>query len=184
MASLPCYLDENVDRQRGGGVFQKSLAALRRLNALGYGQPGSPRVLTLVFNPLGPSLPPPQAQLEAAYRQELQTRYGVVFNRLFTITNMPISRFLDDLLQTGQYEAYLQRLVDAFNPAAAAGVMCRTMLSVDWQGRLYDCDFNQMLDLGLAHRPATGPSTSGTTGTAGCAQVVRAIVTGRHCFAC
>jgi radical SAM/Cys-rich protein len=179
VASLPCYLAENVDHQRGSGVFQRSLEALRRLNALGYGQPGSSRVLTLVFNPLGPSLPPAQEQLEATYRHELQARYGVVFSRLFTITNVPISRFLDDLLQAGQYEAYLQRLVDAFNPAAAAGVMCRTMLSVDWQGRLYDCDFNQMLDLGLA--PGLPPSIHAFDVAA---LERRPIVTGRHCFAC
>jgi len=179
VASLPCYLEENVDRQRGDGVFQKSIAALQRLNAIGYGQPGSELALTLVFNPLGPSLPSPQPQLEAAYRRELQSRYGVTFTRLYTITNMPISRFLDDLLQSGRYEAYLQKLIDAFNPAAAAGVMCRTTLSVDWQGQLYDCDFNQMLQLGLA--PGL-PRNVRDFDAAPLRQ--RPIVTGRHCFGC
>ena len=150
VASLPCYLEQNTDAQRGNGVFKKSINALKKLNSLGYGQPDSGLTLTLVYNPVGPSLPPPQADLEAAYRRELKSRYGIVFNELYTITNMPISRFLDDLLQTGEYEAYMQKLVDAFNPAAAVRVMCRTTLSVDWQGNLYDCDFNQMLDLGLA----------------------------------
>ena len=135
--------------------------------------------MTLVFNPLGPSLPPPQPQLEAAYRRELQSRYGVTFSRLYTITNMPISRFLDDLLQSGQYEAYRQQLVDAFNPAAAVGVMCRTTLSDDWQGQLYDCDFNQMLELGLT--PGL-PRNVRDFDAAPLRQ--RPIATGRHCFGC
>jgi radical SAM/Cys-rich protein len=149
VASLPCYLAENTDRQRGDGAFARSIEALRRLNALGYGQGTSGRTLTLVYNPVGPSLPPDQRQLEAAYRQQLAERYGVVFDRLFTITNMPISRFLDDLLRTGKYDEYMRTLVRAFNPAAVDGLMCRTTLSVDWRGRLYDCDFNQMLALPL-----------------------------------
>jgi radical SAM/Cys-rich protein len=132
-----------------------------------------------VYNPLGPSLPPPQEQLEADYRRELGSRYGVVFNRLYTITNMPISRFLDDLLTSGGYEAYLDRLLAAFNPAAAAGVMCRTTLSVDWQGKLYDCDFNQMLDLGLrAELPQHIRDFDSALLSA------RRIVTGRHCYGC
>ncbi len=137
VASLPCYLKDNTDRQRGEGVYDKSITALRRLNAAGYGRPGGP-TLTLVYNPVGPSLPPPQAGLEAAYRKELAGRHGVVFTRLFTITNMPISRFLDDLLAGGRYDAYMEKLVEAFNPTAAAGVMCRTTLSVGWDGRLYE----------------------------------------------
>jgi len=149
IASLPCYLPENTDAQRGEGGFEKSIRALRRLNALGYGHPDGRLSLNLVYNPLGPSLPPPQAVLETAYHRELKERYDVVFNRLYTITNMPISRFLDDLLRTGRYEEYMQQLIDAYNPAAAAGVMCRTTLSVSWDGRLYDCDFNQMLELDL-----------------------------------
>jgi radical SAM/Cys-rich protein len=150
IASLPCYLEENCDRQRGSGVFSRSIEALRRLNELGYGRPGSPLSLTLVYNPTGPSLPPAEDKLQSDYRRELAGRYGIEFTRLITITNMPISRFLDDLLATGKYEAYMRTLVDAFNPATVDGVMCRTTLSVDWRGRLYDCDFNQMLELGVA----------------------------------
>ncbi len=179
VASLPCYLKENTDAQRGDGVFDKSITALRRLNALGYGQPDSGLVLTLVYNPLGPSLPPPQAKLEAAYRRELDARYGIQFNRLYTITNMPISRFLDDLVQSGQYERYMQTLIDAFNPAAAPAVMCRTTLSVGWDGRLYDCDFNQMLELGLA--PGLPQSIHDFD-----FELLshRRIVTGLHCYGC
>ena len=150
VASLPCYLAENTDAQRGEGVYDRSIEALRRLNRVGYGRPGTGLTLTLVFNPVGPKLPPAQAGLEAAYRRELSARHGVEFTRLFTITNMPISRFLEDLVQSGQYERYMETLIEAFNPAAVAGVMCRTTLSVGWDGRLFDCDFNQMLDLPLA----------------------------------
>jgi radical SAM/Cys-rich protein len=179
VASLPCYLEKNVDAQRGEGVFDRSLEALRRLNAQGYGIPGSARALNLVYNPLGPSLPPPQEQLEADYRRELAARYGIVFNRLYTITNMPISRFLDDLLKSGRYEAYLEKLLAAFNPAAVAGVMCRTTLSVDWQGHLYDCDFNQMLDLRLL------PGLPRHIREFDAARLnARPIATGRHCYGC
>ena len=179
IASLPCYSPQNTDAQRGSGVFDKSIAALRRLNALGYGRPDSDLVLTLVYNPIGPSLPPPQPALEADYRRELADRCAVVFNRLFTITNMPISRFLDDLVQTGRYEQYMDRLVEAYNPAAVDGVMCRTTLSVGWDGRLYDCDFNQMLDLELV--PGL-PRHIGDFDPAALAE--RLIVTGQHCYGC
>jgi radical SAM/Cys-rich protein len=179
VASLPCYLPENTDRQRGEGVFARSIEALRRLNAEGYGQAGSGLTLTLVYNPVGPSLPPPQAGLEEAYRRELRARYGVEFSRLFTITNMPISRFLDDLLENGRYEQYMRKLIDAYNPAAAAGVMCRTTLSVGWDGTLYDCDFNQMLGLELA------PGLPRHIRDFRMAELGRRrIVTGRHCFGC
>jgi radical SAM/Cys-rich protein len=182
VASLPCYLEENVDRQRGDRVFQRSLAALRRLNALGYGQPDSSLSLTLVFNPTGPTLPPDQQQLEADYRRELRSRYGIEFTRLFTITNLPISRFLDDLLQSGQFDTYMHRLVDAFNPATLDGLMCRTMLSVDWQGNLSDCDFNQMLGVPLA---SGLPRNIVELDDAALAQMAnRRIVTGPHCFGC
>ena len=154
VASLPCYSEENCDSQRGDGVFQKSIQALRQLNELGYGQPNGTLSLALVYNPIGPSLPPSQAQLEADYSRELREQYDLQFSKLYTITNLPISRFLDDLLQTGQYESYMQKLVESFNPQAAAGVMCRSMLSVDWQGNLYDCDFNQMLELPLTSETA------------------------------
>jgi radical SAM/Cys-rich protein len=155
IASLPCYLAENADRQRGDGVFDRSIEALRRLNAVGYGGPDGRLRLGLVFNPAGPSLPPDQATLEDTYRRELRARHGVEFSRLYTITNMPISRFLEDLAAAGKLQRYLEVLVDAFNPAAVDGLMCRTTLSVGWDGRLFDCDFNQMLGLPIAPgRPA------------------------------
>jgi radical SAM/Cys-rich protein len=147
VASLPCYLADNVDRQRGDGVFERSLAGLRQLNDLGYGDPDAGLELDLVYNPQGPSLPPPQAALEADYRRELADRFGLRFNRLFTITNMPIQRFAAVLRQQGQLEAYMALLRQHHNPANLAQLMCRSTLSVDWQGFLYDCDFNQMLDL-------------------------------------
>jgi radical SAM/Cys-rich protein len=179
VASLPCYSEENCDRQRGDGAFHRSIEALRRLNDLGYGRPGSPLTLTLVYNPVGPSLPPPQQQLEDDYRRELGTRYGIQFTRLYTITNLPISRFLDDLLRSGQYDRYMQKLVESFNPVAAGGVMCRTMISVDWQGRLYDCDFNQMLELPLAGRMPRHIDDFDLLLLGS-----RRIATGRHCYGC
>lgn len=179
VASLPCYLAENTDAQRGEGVFAKSIEALRRLNALGYGRPETGLVLTLVYNPVGPSLPPAQADLEKTYHYELKTRYDVEFSRLFTITNMPISRFLDDLLETGRYDDYMHTLISSYNPAAVAGVMCRTTLSVAWDGRLYDCDFNQMLDLDLS------PGLPNTIAQYDQEQLKqRRIVTGQHCYGC
>ncbi len=147
VASLPCYSPENVDQQRGRGVFDASITALKRLNQLGYGQPDSPLTLNLVYNPLGPALPPDQASLEMAYKKSLEDNFGVRFNALYTITNMPISRFKRDLEQRGQLEGYLVLLEDAFNPAAVDGVMCRSMLSVGYDGRIFDCDFNQMLGM-------------------------------------
>ena len=178
VASLPCYLEENCDSQRGSGVFRKSLDALRRLNALGYGTQDD-RPLTLVYNPVGASLPPGQRQLEADYRRELRSHYGIEFTRLFTITNLPISRFLEDLIRSGRYDDYMQTLIGAFNPAALSGVMCRTMISVDWTGRLFDCDFNQMLDIELAEGV---PGNIRDFDVASLAS--RRIVTGRHCFGC
>ncbi|HEY6083969.1 MAG TPA: arsenosugar biosynthesis radical SAM (seleno)protein ArsS [Nitrospira sp.] len=147
VASLPYYRPAQTNAQRGEGVFDKSLEALARLNRLGYGQEGSGLTLNLVHNPVGAFLPPKQDAIEAQFRRELSARHGIVFNRLYTITNMPISRFLEFLLESGNYEGYMERLVNAFNPVAAAGVMCRYTLSVGWDGTLYDCDFNQMLDL-------------------------------------
>lgn len=149
IASLPCYGAENVEKQRGKGVFNKSVEGLRWLNRLGYGQPDSGLSLDLVYNPVGASLPPPQARLEADYKRELDTQFGIRFNRLFTITNMPIARFLHDLRRDGKLDAYMELLVGAFNPHAAEGVMCRNLLSVSWDGRLFDCDFNQMLEIPL-----------------------------------
>lgn len=149
ISSLPCYTAENTDSQRGEGVFESSIEALRMLNDAGYGHPGSGLELNLVYNPLGAFLPPPQEKLEADYKRVLGDTYGVLFNNLFCLTNMPISRFLDNLLKEGRYDHYMQVLVESFNPAAAKGVMCRNTLSVGWDGTLYDCDFNQMLELGI-----------------------------------
>jgi radical SAM/Cys-rich protein len=147
IASLPYFRAEQTDAQRGLGVFDKSIEALRKLNALGYGREGTGLALNLVYNPVGAFLPPKQEAIEVQFKRELERVSGVVFNRLYTITNMPISRFLEFLLQTENYAGYMERLVNAFNPAAAAGVMCRYTLSVGWDGTLYDCDFNQMLEL-------------------------------------
>jgi radical SAM/Cys-rich protein len=179
VASLPCYLEENADSQRGDGSFVKSIEALKILNDLGYGKVDSDLKLTLVYNPTGPNLPPSQAKLEEAYREQLKERYGIEFTRLFTITNMPISRYLDHLLETQQYEDYMQKLIEAFNPAAAEGLMCINTLSVGWDGKLYDCDFNQMLELGVeSGSPATIDQFDEALLTG------RRIITGRHCFGC
>ncbi len=148
VASLPCYLEDNVDRQRGQGAFDKSIRALRRLNGMGYGKEGSGLTLTLVYNPQGPSLPPPQAALETDYRQHL-AGYGVVFNRLFTLANMPIQRFGSTLISKGQFNDYMRLLRAAHRDENLDGLMCRNLISVDWQGYVYDCDFNQMLGLPL-----------------------------------
>lgn len=179
VASLPYYLAQQTDAQRGVGVFDRSLDALRLLNGLGYGQPETGLVLDLVYNPAGAFLPPAQAAIEAEYKTELWKRYGVVFNNLYTITNMPIARFKHFLERSGNYVRYMDRLSAAFNPAAAANVMCRSLLSVGYDGTLYDCDFNQMLELPVG---------------AGCPRHIRdldaaalerrEIVTGEHCLGC
>ena len=147
VASLPCYSPANVDRQRGDGVFERSIAGLRQLNALGYGQEGSDRVLNLVYNPQGPSLPPPQDRLEADYKRELMQHFGIRFNHLFALTNMPIQRFGSTLVSKGTFAGYMTLLRQAYREENLGTVMCRSLLSVDWQGALYDCDFNQMLGL-------------------------------------
>ena len=152
ISSLPYYQQYFTDAQRGNGVFGKSIEAMRRLNAQGYGVEGSGLVLNLVYNPVGPYLPPAQAALEADYKRELKAKFGVLFNGLFTITNMPINRFRLHLQKTGQLEPYMDKLLAAFNPAAAEGVMCRSLISVDHDGRIYDCDFNQMLEMQAAGR--------------------------------
>jgi radical SAM/Cys-rich protein len=149
VASLPCYMEDNVNQQRGNGVFAKSIRALRALNALGYGMPGSGLTLNLVYNPQGPSLPPPQVQLEADYKAHLGKDYGVEFNQLFTLANMPIQRFGSMLISKGQFNAYMHLLRESHREDNLEGVMCRSIVSVDWQGYLYDCDFNQMLGLPL-----------------------------------
>ena len=179
VASLPYHRSGPTDAQRGEGVFLKSLEALRRLNALGYGRPESGLRLNLVTNPVGAFLPPRQEAIEAQFRRELERHHGVVFNHLYTITNMPISRFLEFLLQTGNYEGYMERLAQAFNPAAAEGVMCRNTLSVGWDGTLYDCDFNQMLELTTgfgapSHLRDFDPALLHH----------RRIVTNNHCYGC
>lgn len=179
VASLPCYSKANVEKQRGQHVFDPSLRALHRLNGLGYGQPGSALELDLVYNPLGATLPPAQAALEATYRRALRERFGIEFNRLFTITNMPIKRFLHLLQREGRYDSYMHALLHAFNPQAARGVMCRNLLSVDWRGYLYDCDFNQALELPLGgHRRSIWELAS-------LADVEREPITfGDHCYGC
>ena len=149
VASLPCYLADNVDRQRGKGVFESSIRSLRRLNALGYGREETGLILNLVYNPQGPSLPPPQEALEAEYRRELGDKFGIVFNRLFTLANMPIQRFGSTLIAKGEFDRYMGLLRQAHRDDNLDSVMCRDLVSVDWRGYLYDCDFNQMLDLPL-----------------------------------
>ncbi|AOF82493.1 radical SAM/Cys-rich domain family protein [Methyloversatilis sp. RAC08] len=180
-ASLPCYLEDNVDRQRGNGVFARSIAALQQLNALGYGQPDSGLELNLVFNPQGPSLPPPQAALEQSYRDHLGSAFGIVFTRLYTLANMPIQRFGSTLVSKGQFNSYMQTLRAAHRDDNLDSVMCRNLLSVDWEGHVYDCDFNQMLGLPLRidGRPRVhlsdliGRDVSGTS-----------IVVMDHCYGC
>jgi radical SAM/Cys-rich protein len=157
VASLPCYSTQNVDAQRGDGVFERSIDGLQRLNALGYGKPDTRLVLNLVYNPLGPYLPPSQDDLERDYRRILGERFGVVFNRLFTLANMPIQRFGSLLISKGQFGAYMQLLRDAYRAENLDGVMCRSLISVDWEGNLYDCDFNQMLGLPLGGRSPASP---------------------------
>ena len=150
VASLPCYTEELVDRQRGAGVYDKSIAAMKALNALGYGAPGSELVLDLVYNPQGPSLPPSQEKLEQDYKRILGEKFGVAFNRLYTIANMPIQRFGSTLVSRGQFDPYMALLRGAHRSENLDGVMCRSLVSIDWQGYLYDCDFNQMLGLPIA----------------------------------
>lgn len=150
ISSLPYYQEFFTDKQRGRGVFDKSIESLKRLNSLGYGQAGTERVLNLVYNPVGPFLPASQASLEADYRKELWNKFNISFNHLFAITNMPIHRFKADLQKAGTLEEYMTKLINAFNPTAAQGIMCRNMISVSYDGRLFDCDFNQMLDLKLS----------------------------------
>lgn len=149
VASLPCYLKENVDGQRGKGVYDASMAGLKKLNALGYGQAGSDLLLNLMYNPGGPSLPPPQAQLEADYKRELKNRFGIQFNHLLTLTNMPIQRFGSMLISKGGFDDYMNLLKSAYRDDNLQTIMCRSLISIDWQGYVYDCDFNQMLDLPL-----------------------------------
>jgi radical SAM/Cys-rich protein len=183
VASLPCYTAENVDKQRGRGVFEKSVQALRLLNGLGYGLPESRLALNLVYNPLGPSLAPPQDRLEEDYKTQLIERFGIEFHHLLALNNMPIERFASFLRQNGQYQAYMSLLVNHFSARNVPRLMCRSLVSVGWEGSLYDCDFNQMLEFGITR--ATGSpaltlwnveSFSGWSG--------QSITTGSHCFGC
>jgi radical SAM/Cys-rich protein len=179
VSSLPFYTADRTDRQRGIGVFEDSIQALQMLNAVGYGMHASGLILNLVYNPAGAFLPPLQSTLEKEYKSELKNRYGIEFNQLFAITNMPISRYLDFLLQSGNYEKYMEKMTAAFNPAAARGVMCRNTISVGWDGWLYDCDFNQMLDLKVSceHSNHLSRFDIGSLNN-------REIIVNQHCFGC
>lgn len=181
IASLPCYLEENVDAQRGRGVYARSLRGLRRLNALGYGRPGTGLVLHLVHNPLGAALPPPQVALEADYRARLREGYGVEFNQLFTITNMPIRRFGNTLMSQGKFHDYMTLLKGAHDDGNLSSVMCRSLASVDWRGYVYDCDFNQMLDIPLRARGHARPHISELAGVDLSGETV---TVADHCYGC
>jgi radical SAM/Cys-rich protein len=180
VASLPCYTTENVDRQRGHGVFDKSIRALQLLNGLGYGLPDLKLPLNLVYNPLGAFLPPDQEKLEADYKFHLREQFGIEFHRLFTIANMPIRRFAGFLCQSGKYEAYMELLVSHFNCNTVANLMCRSLVSIGWDGGLYDCDFNQMLGIGIADNGAKTIWDIASFDELN----ARPILTGRHCFGC
>lgn len=178
VSSLPFYSKERTDRQRGDGVFRDSTEALQMLNAVGYGQENSGLTLNLVYNPAGAFLPPDQDVLEKEFKTALMKDFGISFNNLFTITNLPISRYLDYLLNSGNYEKYMEKLINAFNPAAAANVMCRNTISIGWDGYLYDCDFNQMLDLKVT---AGGKHITAFSKTD---LLSREIIVNQHCYGC
>jgi len=179
ISSLPFYSASHTDRQRGDGVFERSIEALQMLNSVGYGKPDTGLALNLVYNPNGAFLPAAQYQLERDFKRQLEQRHGVVFNHLYCITNMPISRFLEFLIVSGNYDSYMEKLVNAFNPSAAYGVMCRNTLSVGWEGSLYDCDFNQMLDLKVSATSSKHISSFDLNQLNS-----RDIVVKRHCFGC
>ncbi len=179
IASLPCYLEENCDAQRGNGVFVKSIEAIRKLNQLGYGLPDGRLELHLVYNPVGTGLPPNQQKLELEYRKQLLARYGIHFSQLFNITNMPISRYLDDLLKQGKYMEYMEKLICSFNPTTIDNLMCRSTVSVDWKGFLFDCDFNQMLDMRVDQCVPQHISQVTESDL-----LNRRIQTANHCFGC
>ncbi len=179
ICSLPYYQERETDRQRGAGVFQRSIEALRLLNSYGYGKPESGLILNLVHNPVGAFLPASQKAIESDFKRNLFRKYEIEFNNLYCITNMPISRFLEFLIQSGNYERYMERLAQAFNPSTVEGLMCRNTISIGWDGRLFDCDFNQMLDL------ETGFPAPRHVSEFDIAQLNhRRIVTGRHCYGC
>ena len=179
IASLPCYNSENVDHQRGPGVFDKSILALKQLNGLGYGHPETGLILNLVYNPTGPFLPPSQSDLESEYKTRLFDDYGIVFNALFTITNMPIHRFASDLQRQGKLNDYFDLLYREFNPSTVSNLMCRNLISVSWNGHLFDCDFNQMLEMTCPGEETTIWGISTFDAFAG-----KTIATGQHCLGC
>jgi radical SAM/Cys-rich protein len=181
VCSLPCYSEGNVDKQRGKGTFDASIRALQQLNEIGYGRPDGDLVLNLVYNPVGPHLPPPQGKLEQDYRKILGEQFGIVFNQLFCLTNMPITRYATHLKLRGEYDHYLELLESSFNPATLDQVMCRNLISVGWAGSVYDCDFNQMLDLPLTDDAGKRLEIGSLTLDA---VADRAIVVGDHCYAC
>jgi radical SAM/Cys-rich protein len=181
VASLPCYLEDNVDRQRGKGVFTGSIVGLKRLNAVGYGKPGSPLELSLVYNPQGASLPPAQPALEEAYRAHLGANFGVEFTRLYTLANMPIQRFGSTLVSKGQFHSYMQLLRSSHRDENVGAVMCRTLLSVDWQGNVFDCDFNQMLGIPLV---VAGRRRVKLTDLIGRDLAGNPIAVADHCYGC
>ena len=181
IASLPCYTEELVDRQRGKGVYESSIRAICRLNALGYGVAGSGLTLDLVYNPQGASLPPPQVALEADYKRILGEHFGIVFNRLFALANMPIQRFGSTLVSKGQFNAYMSLLRDSYQAANLQAVMCRTLMSVDWCGFVYDCDFNQMLDLPIR---VDGKPRVHLSGLVGRDLAGHQVVVKSHCYGC
>ena len=181
VASLPCYTAELVNRQRGEGVYEKSVEAIRKLNALGYGREGSGLVIDLVYNPQGPSLPPPQARLEADYKRILGEQFGIVFNSLYTLANMPIQRFGSTLVSKGQFNAYMDLLHKAHRDENLESVMCRSLVSIDWQGYLYDCDFNQMLGLPLR---VAGRARTHLSDVLGRDLEGNPIVVRDHCYGC
>lgn len=178
ISSLPCYTEKNTDAQRGDGVFNRSIKALKMLNEVGYGKSGTNLELNLVFNPGGPSLPGDQASLEADYKKVLKADFGIEFNHLYTITNLPINRYLQYLIASENYEAYMEKLINAFNPSAAGEVMCRHMISIGWDGYLYDCDFNQMLNLKVAGKNQQISDFDPES------LLKRNIITNQHCYGC
>jgi radical SAM/Cys-rich protein len=179
ISSLPYYKAGFTDKQRGDGTFNRSIDAIKKLNDLGYGKEDSRLMLNLVYNPIGAFLPPPQVALENDYKKELFNNHGLVFNNLFTITNMPISRYLDYLIQSGNYDKYMTKLVNSYNPIAADNVMCKFTLSVSWDGYLYDCDFNQMLEMKVNHGAPVHVKDFDVSKLVG-----RKIMTGQHCYGC
>lgn len=180
VGSLPCYSEANVDRQRGKGTFELSIRALQIFNGLGYGKPGSDLILNLVYNPVGPHLPPPQSKLEQDYRSELREKFGIEFNHLYCLANMPITRYETHLRLLDEYDSYVELLERNYNPATLEHVMCRNLISVGWEGSVYDCDFNQMLDIPLRYPTGTPMHITSLE----LRDVLREVSVGNHCYAC